>query len=227
MELNMNSDKSITSVDGHKLDIYIAEAKKDSKLGLVILQEIFGVNSHIRDVCDSFANIGLTSIAPALFDRSEPGLELNYETADIEKGRSLKTEIGWDDPLKDINSSINFLRERNFLKIGVIGYCWGGSLAFLAACRSNADAVVGYYGGQIIDFVDEKPSCPTMLHFGSKDSSIPLSDIKTISEKHPNVGVYVYEGAGHGFNCNKRADYDSNASKKALSRTIEHLKEHM
>ena len=94
----MNSDKSITSVDGHKLDIYIAEAKKDSKLGLVILQEIFGVNSHIRDVCDSFANIGLTSIAPALFDRSEPGLELNYETADIEKGRSLKTEIGWCEP---------------------------------------------------------------------------------------------------------------------------------
>ena len=223
----MTDKINIASKDGHNFGAYIAEPQEQTGQGLVILQEIFGVNTHIREVCDSYSSYGFTSLAPSLFDRTEKNVELNYLEKDIKKGRTLKSKIGWEKPLLDIQASIDFLRKRNCSKIGVLGYCWGGSLAFLSACRLSPDATIGYYGGQIIEFYSELPRCPTILHFGSEDTTIPISNVEKISNQHPQIGVYVYKGANHGFNCNKRSDFDSKSSKQALSRTLDHLREHL
>tara|TARA_Y100001970_G_scaffold294331_1_gene450745 strand:- start:49750 stop:50436 length:687 start_codon:yes stop_codon:yes gene_type:complete len=227
MENIMNESIQITSSDGHSFDAYMTSVNKDTDIALVILQEIFGVNQHIRSVCESFTKVGYTALAPALFDRVKPGIELGYGSDDIEKGRNFRSQLGWDDALTDIDASINFLSDNGYSKIAVIGYCWGGSLAYLSSCRLNINASVGYYGGQIINFVDELPKCPVMLHFGSEDHSIPLSDIETLAKKHPEILTYVYKEAGHGFNCDLRTDYNLTASNQALSRTLAHLNEHL
>ena len=217
----------ITAADGHTFGAYRAEASGTPKGALVVVQEIFGVNSHIRDVCDRFAAEGYTCLSPALFDRTKPGVELGYTKETVEEGRDLRANVGWDGPVADVAACIQAQRDAGFAKVGVVGYCWGGSLAFLAACRSGADAAVGYYGGQIIEFVDEQPKSPVILHFGAEDYAIPLDDVKTISDKHPEIPVYVYQGAGHGFSCDQRADFNPEATAQARSRTLEHFAEHL
>ena len=214
----------ITASDGHELDAYRADPDGPARSGLVVIQEIFGVNGHIREVADGFAADGFSVIAPALFDRAEPGVELGYVGPDRDRGRDISADVGWDGPVLDIAAAAAALKPAG--RIGVVGYCWGGSLAWLAACRLDVDCSVGYYGGQIKDYLDEKPRCPVMLQFGDTDESIPLADVDAIRAAHGDMPVHVYPG-GHGFNCDRRPSHHPESAAKARERTLAFLAEHL
>ncbi len=214
----MGKTLTLTASDGHKFGAYRADPKGKPKGGIVVIQEIFGVNAHVRAVADGYAADGYAAIAPGIFDRVEPAIELGYEEPDRTKGREVRAACNLDNVLLDIAAAIGVFKTEG-LKIGVVGYCWGGSLAWVTACRFNVDAAVGYYGGQIIPHKDEKPKCPVMLHFGKHDQSIPMSDVEKITQAHPEVPVYIYD-AGHGFNCDHRKDYNKEASTAARKRTL-------
>jgi len=211
----------LTADDGHVLNTYRAAPDGEPRAGLVLAQEIFGVNDHIRSVCDDYAAQGYLVLAPCLFDRKEPGIELGYSAETVDEGRGLKADIGWDGPVMDIKAGIDALEGAP--KTGVVGYCWGGSLAWLSACRLELDAAVGYYGGQIIQFLDRAPEAPVLLLFGEVDYMIPLSDVEQITRAHPTVPVHVYPGADHGFNCDARDSYHPEAAAQALERTLAFL----
>jgi carboxymethylenebutenolidase len=210
--------------DGHEFDAYRAEASGKPRGGIVVLQEIFGVNEHIRALADKFAREGYTAIAPALFDRIEKNVEFGYNEEDTVKGRVLRGKLGFDLPMLDIKAAIEALRPSG--RVGVVGYCWGGSLAWVSAARSDSDCVVGYYGAQIKDFVAEKPRCPVILHFGEKDHLIPGEAVAMIRKAHPEVPVFTY-AAGHGFNCDQRGDFDAAAASLAFRRTLEHFRKYI
>ena len=217
----MGEINRLTASDGHELAAYVAEPEGEPRGGVVVIQEIFGVNSHIRAVADGFAADGYKAIAPALFDRIEPGVELGYDPDSVAQGRELKGRMDWDSPLLDIRAAVDAL---SGLKTGIAGYCWGGSLAWLAATRLDGiAAAVCYYGGQINDFRDESAKCPVLMHFGSKDGSIPMDAVEAIRTAQPDIPIHVYEGAGHGFNCDQRGSYDANATATARQRTLEFL----
>ncbi len=221
----MGAVVQLTADDGHVLNAYRAAPDGEPRAGLVLVQEIFGVNDHIRGVCDDYAAQGYLVLAPCLFDRKEPGIELGYSAETVDEGRGYKADIGWEGPVMDIKAGVDALEGAP--KVVVVGYCWGGSLAWLAACRLEIDAAVGYYGGQIIEFVGETPACPTMLHFGTEDAGIPMTDVDEITTTHPDVTVHVYQGAGHGFNCDQRADYHPEAAALARDRSLAHLARHI
>ncbi len=208
--------------DGHKLAAYQAGPEGAAKGGLVVIQEIFGVNSHIRDVCDRFAGAGYAAIAPAMFDRVKKDVDLGYDEEGIAAGRELMAKLDWDSGLMDVAAAAQVLRPDG--KIGVVGYCWGGSVAWLAACRMDIDAAVGYYGGQIPNFVDETPRCPVMLHFGETDASIPLEGVDAVRAAHPDIPVFTYP-AGHGFSCDQRASFHAESARRALVHTLDFFSE--
>jgi carboxymethylenebutenolidase len=208
----------LTSEDGNVFSGYRADPAGTSRGSLVVIQEVFGVNEHIRDVCDRFADNGYTALAPALFDRVRPGVELAYDEQGITEGRALVTEVGWDNPIKDVRAAATALRAD--LRVGVVGYCWGGTITWLAACRLDVACAVAYYGRQIVDFLDERPRCPVMMHFGAEDPLIPGTAVTKIKAAFPDIPVYVYEGAGHGFNCDRRGDFRPEAAALTLERTL-------
>ena len=209
----------LTAADGHTLGAYRADPAEPARGGVVVLQEIFGVNGHIRDVCDRFAREGYTAIAPALYDRSSlEDAELDYTGDDVARGRALREEFSWDDTMKDVDAAADVLKGGG-LKVGTVGYCWGGTMAYLSAARLDIAAAVVYYGGQIMPYLDEKERCPLLMHFGETDHSIPLSDVEAIEKAHADAVVHVYP-AGHGFNCDRRESYDEAASKLAYERTL-------
>ena len=215
----MGNKLTLTAADGHTLGAYRADPPESAKGGVVVLQEIFGVNGHIRDVCDRFAREGYTAIAPALYDRSSlKDAELDYTGDDVARGRALREEFSWDDTMKDVDAAADVLKEGG-LKVGTVGYCWGGTMAYLSATRLDIAAAVVYYGGQIMPYIDEKERCPLLMHFGETDPSIPLSDVEAIQKAHADAVVHVYP-AGHGFNCDRRGGYDKAASKLAYERTL-------
>ena len=218
----MGEKITITAADGHEFTAWRA----GSGPGLVVIQEIFGVNNHIRNVTDRFAEQGFTAIAPALFDRIGPDLETGYEPDDIARGRELRGQIDNADALKDIAATVALLSGEG-LKVGCVGYCWGGSLAWASATGlDNLSAAVGYYGGEIPKNRDAVPRCPVMLHFGETDHGIPLEDVEQVRQVHPAVPIHIYP-AGHGFSCDERGSYDEASHKKALSRTLPFLKAHL
>jgi carboxymethylenebutenolidase len=222
----MGTTLDLTASDGHKLSAYRANPAGEPKGALVVVQEIFGVNRHIRAVCDGFAANGYVAIAPALFDRVEPGIELGYEEEDRQRGFGFRQKIGWDEAMADIEAARDAVS--SLAPLGLVGYCWGGSLAWLAAVRiSGFKAVVTYYGGQIVDFKDDKALCPVMMHFGEVDLSIELAKVDEIKAAQPGIPVFVYDGAGHGFNCDLRGSYHADASKLAGERTMAFLQEHV
>ena len=221
----MGKTITLTAADGHELEAYRADAEGAPRGGLVVIQEIFGVNGHIRDVCEGFAADGYTAIAPAVFDRVERGIELDYDDAGMVRGREVRAELGWEGAMADVEAAAGALRPSG--KVGVVGYCWGGSLAWLAACRLEVACAVGYYGGQIIGFNDETPRCPVILHFGETDASISLDDVDAIRAAHSGVPVHVYGDAGHGFNCDRRAAYQAESAKTARARTLALFAEHV
>ena len=215
---------TLTAGDGHELAAYVARPEGPARAGLVVCQEIFGVNAHMRDVCDGFAADGYLAIAPALFDRLERGVELGYSDDDTARGRALRTALAWDDVMRDVGAAAEEVR--NGAGVGVIGYCWGGSVAWLAACRLPVQASVSYYGGQVHEFRAETPGCPVQFHFGTKDPIIPNEHVEEIAALHPDIPLYTYD-AGHAFDCTPRPDYDPAAAALARQRTLDFLVEHL
>ena len=218
----MGETVRLKSADGHEFDAFRAEPDARAKGGVVLLQEIFGVNAHIRDVAQKLAAAGYAVLAPALFDRIETGVELDYSEETTAKGRALRGELGWEAPLKDIQAALDALRASG--KVAVMGFCWGGSLAWLSACRLKADAAVCYYGAQIPDFVYETPGCPVLMHFGERDALIAPSGVAAIAAAHPKLAIHTYP-AGHGFNCDRRADYDAPSAALAWERSLAFLRQ--
>ena len=221
----MQESVVLTASDGHQLDAYRVRPSTRRKGGIVVIQEVFGVNEHIRELCERCAAEGYEAIAPALFDRVRPRVTLPYDDAGIVEGRELATAIGGDKPMLDIRAAAKAIDLDG--KVGVVGYCWGGSWAWLAGCRLDIACSVCYYGRHIPDLLDEIPRCPTMMHFGSEDSSIPLENIEKIRQAYPDIPIYVYEGAGHGFNCDQRASFNAEAAALARKRTLAFFADHL
>ena len=219
----MGSTVKVKAADGHELGVYRAEPAGRARGGLVIAQEIFGVNSHIRAVCDGYAADGYLVAAPALFDRVERGVELGYQSDDIARGRALREPISLEQALMDMEAGAKEVAHAG--RIGVIGYCWGGTVAWVAATRSKRfAAAVGYYGGGVADLAGEQPNCPVQLHFGEQDQSIPMAGVEKVKAAHPELPVYVYP-AGHGFNCDQRGSYHAESARLARERTLAFLRQ--
>jgi len=212
--------------DGVELGAWVARPEGEPVAGLVVVQEIFGVNAHIRRVTEGWAKDGFIAVAPALFDRVEPGVELGYEGADAERARSFIPKLSFEKSLLDTKAAMDYARKVSGEKVGVIGYCYGGTIAWLAAAGLGADTAVGYYGGRIGNYAHERPGCPVMLHFGRQDAHIPPEEIDKVRGAHPEVEIYMYD-AGHGFNCDARSAYNAAAAGEARGRSLEFLKRWM
>lgn len=218
----MSERVRLTANDGHELEAYVARPEGDPIAGLVVVQEIFGINAHIRSVADGYAKDGFLVVAPALFDRYERGVELGYEGEDMQKARSFANRLDIEAALRDTDAALDYVRGQTGKKCGVIGYCFGGTVAWLTATRLKVEVAVGYYGGRIAMFADEQPKAPVMLHFGKKDQHIPKEEVDTVAAAHPEVEIYWYD-AGHGFN----RDISGEPTKLARQRSVEFLKKHL
>ncbi len=220
----MGNTIELTAADGHRLSAYRTGPETAAR-GLVVVQEIFGVNSHMREVCDTFAAQGYAVIAPALFDRAQRGVELGYKPDDVAAGRELRGKVPEAGTVADIEAAAQALEG---MSLGIVGYCWGGTVAWLGATRTPAfKAAVGWYGGGIAATRTETPHCPVQLHFGAEDHGIPLSDVDSIRQAQPDVEVFVYEGAGHGFGCSERGSFNREARDLAQERTLAFLRRHV
>ena len=220
----MGDWQRLRASDGHELSAYAAKPEGAAKGGLVVVQEIFGVNGHIRSVVDGFARDGYVAIAPAMFDRVQPGAELTYEGNDIQKGVALRMKLNDEQALADIAAAFHHVQDEGN-GAAVVGYCFGGLMAWLSATRGqqagfSPRCTVGYYGGGIGKVANEQPSCPVMLHFGADDDHIGKDQIDAVRDAHPEVKIFTYEGAGHGFNCDARASFNPEASALARERTL-------
>ena len=215
----------LTAADGHSLAAYTA-GPAEARRGLVVVQEIFGVNRHMRRVCDDFAKEGYAVVCPALFDRTERGVELGYGPEDVARGRDLRGTIAPGKTVLDILAAAAALPRA--AKRGIVGYCWGGTVAWHGATRTSAfSAAVGWYGGGIAAARDETPNCPVQLHFGEVDASIPMSDVEAIRKARPEVEIFVYPGAGHGFGCEERGSYVEKDAALAQQRTLAFFARHL
>ena len=220
----MNEHIKITAKDNHQFSAYVSQPMGKPKGGIVIIQEIFGVNKHIKEVTDLFARKGYLSIAPSLFDRIEKNVTLNYDEKGISKGRNLK-DLCDKDALKDIEASISVVSSAG--KVGTIGYCWGGSLSWRIGCESSVlSASVCYYGGDIPKLKNLKPKCNVLTHFGELDKGIPIKNVKIFKDKRPEVLTYTYP-ADHGFNCDHRSQFNKTCADVALDRTLKFLKNNL
>lgn len=215
--------------DGHALDAYAAQPGVPTTAGLVIVQEIFGVNAHIRSVADQYAGNGFVTIAPALFDRIERGVDLKDEDEDRRRAMAMLSKFDVDKAVEDIAAAVEWLegfgRFRG-INIGVVGYCLGGTLAWLSAARLPIDAAVGFYGGRITQYLGQRPKAPIILHFGEQDQHIPQSEIDAIAKAHREVQIYTYP-AGHAFNREGSYGYDAASADRARERTLAFLREHL
>jgi len=225
-EPGMGESVKLKAGDGHELEAYLARPNGEPVAALVVVQEAFGVNPHIRSVADGYARDGFLAIAPALFDRIERGVNLGYEGADREKGIALARQLNPDDVMKDIAAAMEYMRAETGKKCGVIGYCVGGTMAWLSATRLNPAAAIGYYAGRIGQYAAETPHCPVMLHFGKLDKHIPKDEVDKVASEHPDVEIFWYD-ADHGFNCDVRSAYNPTAAKLARKRSEAFLKEHL
>ena len=216
----------LTASDGHKLAAYRAEPSGKPRGGIVVIQEIFGVNSHIKSVADGYAADGYLAIAPAMYDRVKRGYETGYSQDEIQAGLKIMQGLDWADTMKDVEAAVKAASSAG--KVGIVGYCWGGTVAWVAAARMpGLAAAAPYYGGGMPNFKDEKPRIPVMANFGENDQSPTPEQAKEILAKHPEVQGHFYAGAGHGFNCDQRGSYNAEASKLARQRTLEFFRKHV
>jgi carboxymethylenebutenolidase len=215
----------LVAADGHKFGAYLADPVGRARGAIVVVQEIFGLNSHIRSVADGYAADGYVAIAPALFDRVEKSIELGYTPADIARGRELKAASPTEPALLDIAAAVKAVSSAG--KVGIVGYCWGGFLVWMAAAKLPGFAcAVPYYGGGILDNAELAPRCPVMCHFGERDGMIPVEGVKKLAAKHSGQQIYIY-AADHGFNCDQRGSFDATAAKLARERTLAFLRTHL
>ena len=222
----MTESVTLRAADGHSFSAYVAHPASDPIAGLVVLQEIFGVNAHIRSVADGWARDGFLAVAPALFDRIQPGIDLGYDPAGMQTAMSLFPKFDIDKAVLDIAAALDYAAAATHKKVGVIGYCLGGTMAWLSATRLHPAAAVGYYAGRIGNYAAENPTCPVMFHFGSQDTHIPAADVEKVHSAHPEVEIFWYD-AGHAFNCDPRPSYNAAAAKEARQRSLEFLKKHL
>jgi carboxymethylenebutenolidase len=209
----------LTASDGRKISAYRADPSDAPKGAVVVVQEVFGVNPHIRKLADAFAARGYVAIAPALFDSVTPGVELGYDESSLSEGLSLMQQVGTDRPLGDIQIAVDAVKDAG--KVAVVGYCWGGYLAYLSGNRVKGIAcAIGYYGGGIVDERGEKRKVPTLLHFAENDALIPWEDVVQFRAYRPDVSAFSYPSTGHGFNCDERDSYNADAAQQALERTL-------
>ena len=207
----------ISKADGFVLGAYHVAPEDARHGGLVLVQEIFGVTEHIRELCDGFAADGYEVIAPAFYDRQERGFEAGYDADGVARGRRYSESAPWDAVQGDLQAAIDQLKG----PVNVMGFCWGGTAAWLAACRCEGLAAAScYYGRRIPELIAETPRCPTILHFGKRDPTIPAEMVEQIRDAFPELPVYVYE-AGHGFASDRRADYDADCARLARLRTLQ------
>lgn len=213
----------ISSSDGHHFACWQSLAKGPRRGAVVVLQEIFGVNHHIQSVCERLAAEGYDAFAPALFDRMQPGFASGYSKEEVAKALKFLPRLDWDAMVRDTLATAAHARATRGGPVAALGFCLGASVAYLAAQRSEAiDAVVGYYGGQIVHHLAEPPRRPTLLHYGEQDHTIPMRDVARIQKERPECELHVY-AAGHGFNCDERASYEPVSARLAWSRSLDWL----
>jgi carboxymethylenebutenolidase len=219
-------DITLTASDRFELGAYRADPATAPKGAVVVIQEIFGVNHHIRAVCDRIADQGYVAVAPAIFDRIERNFQSGYSPDEIAIARKFVANPDWKAMALDTQAAIDAVKDVG--PVGIIGFCLGGSVAYAAATKlAGLSAAVGYYGGAIVRFADDKPNVPTQLHFGEKDAGIPLTDVETIRTKRPDVEIFVYPGAQHGFGCDERASYDKASADAAWQRSLAFFAGHL
>jgi carboxymethylenebutenolidase len=222
----VGQDIRLTASDNFQLSAYRADPAGAPKGAVVVIQEIFGVNHHIRSVCDRLAKEGYVAIAPSIFDRTLPNFQSGYSPDEIAEARKFVANPDWAAMLRDTQAAIDSVK--NVGPVGIIGFCLGGSVAYVAAAQLfGLEAAIGYYGGAVARFADEKPKVPTQLHFGEKDAGIPLTDVETIKTKRPEVEVFIYAGAQHGFHCDERASYDKASADIAWPRSMKFFATHL
>ena len=212
---------TLTAADGHALSAWQEKPTSPPVAGLVLVQEAFGVNAHIRDIAGRFAALGYHVVAPAMYDRYERGFEVGYSEAEVARGISFLPGLDWDKALLDVDAALQAVRAVAS-KVGIVGYCFGGSMAWMAACRVDVDAAVCYYGSRIPMLADETPRCPLIAHFGRQDKGIPLEKVEQVAAAHADIPIYLYD-AGHGFACDRRAAFDRPSHELAWRRSVDFL----
>ncbi len=216
----MGQSNTIMARDGHEFQAYLAAPAGKPRGAVVVIQEIFGMNSHIRSVADGFASAGYTAIAPAFFDRIRRGIELDYSPEQMQEGRGYMQQLKLEDTLKDLSAALAIVKHSG--RAATVGFCWGGVMSYVAACELPLAGAVVYYGNAA-RFLDRQPKCPVMYHFGTLDAHIPLSDVDKLKAAHPQGQFFLYE-AEHGFNCDQRPSFNAEAAALARDRTLEFLR---
>lgn len=221
----MGTQIELTANDGHKLAAYRADPGGKPRGAIIVVQEIFGVNSHIRAVTDGYAADGYLAIAPAFYDRASRGYETGYTQEDIAAGVAVMQALKWENTMADLQAAIAVAAGAG--KVGIVGYCWGGTVAWVAAARATGlSCSVPYYGGGIPGFIGEKPRCPVMFQFGEQDKSPTPEQARQVVAAHPQVESHFYD-AGHGFNCDQRGSFNAQASALARTRALAFFSKHL
>lgn len=215
----MGQKLKLKAADGFELGAYRADPPGRPRGRVVVIQEIFGVNNHIRSVCDRLAEAGYVALAPQIFDRVERDFESGYTPDEVAHARTFIPKLDWDKVMADTEAAIDELKKEG--SVAIMGFCLGGSVSWIAATKfGGLAAAVCYYGGQIMQHIDKKARCPVQMHFGAQDTHIPVSDVEIMKQKQPQAEIYIYQHAGHGFHCDERGSYDQPSSRIAWERTL-------
>jgi carboxymethylenebutenolidase len=221
----MGEFTTIMARDGHELRAWLTAPPGKARGAIVVVQEIFGVNSHIRAVTDGYAAEGFVAIAPCVFDRVRRGIELGYSQSEMQEGFGYVQQLKPEQTMLDLSAALAVVKHAGH--VGMVGYCWGGKMAYVSAAELPLTCAVSYYGGSIAQSLDKKPKCPMMFHFGELDTHIPMSDVEKIKAANPQAVFHVYPGAGHGFNCDQRASYNPQAAALARERSLAFFNQHL
>lgn len=214
----MGEFTTLMARDGHEFQAWLAAPAGTPRGAIVVVQEIFGINSHIRSVADGYAAEGYVTIAPSLFDRVRRGIELGYSADDVQEGFGYVQQLQHEQIMKDLSAAIAVVKHAG--RVGMVGYCWGGKITYLSAAELPIACAVSYYGGGIVQVLDKKPKRPVMYHFAELDKHIPLSDVEKIKEANPDGLFHIYPGADHGFNCDQRPSYHPQSAALARERSL-------
>lgn len=211
--------------DGAVIGAYVASPAGDARGGVVVAQEMYGVTGYLRRVCDRFAAAGYLTVAPALYDRIEKSVACAYSPEGHQRAKDLSLKVGWDDALADLESAAAVVKRAG--KVALVGLCWGGTMAWLAACRKHFDCAVSYYGSEIADFAGEQANCPVLIHIGEDDRTISPQHRAAFRAAQPDIPFHLYPGTPHGFDNEDRDRFVRESAELARRRTLEFLEAHL